>query len=160
MEASRFVERSRTWWRRCYLNRRRRRKRFPILRQRGCRAKYVLKHVGNNCMRSGVLRNGGGGRRMVYRHVTALMVVAAHVAISAIFLQHSISEAVIPALGRQASSGAVAVRRAMQSAKVRLSFTSWYYADGRMMRSRPMRLRNWQRMLACHAAPFFHIQTS
>jgi hypothetical protein len=33
-------------------------------------------------VRSGVLRNGGGGRRMIYNHVTAFVVAAAHVAIS------------------------------------------------------------------------------
>jgi hypothetical protein len=58
----------------------------------------------------------------------------------AIFLQHSISSAVIPEFGRQASSGGVAVRRAMHSAIVRLNFTSSYYAEGRMMRSPPVLL--------------------
>jgi hypothetical protein len=60
---------------------------------------------------------------MIYRHVAALIVAATQSQFPTIFLQHSISAAVIPELGRQASSGAVAVRRAMQSAKVQLNFT-------------------------------------
>ena len=55
---------------------------FDVLKQSSLRVGYAGKHRWNEGVWSGILRYGCSGRRMIYRHVAAFVVAAAHVAIS------------------------------------------------------------------------------